>query len=75
MSSEEVELVRLKRRGDRVLEVRNSLAMSGDEFATAINKRGLAHGYEAGYDKSKVSRLEKGKTSFFLAEDAAIIAA
>ncbi len=74
MSSKSDELIRLASRGDRVLKVRESLSMNGDEFAAAINARAAAFGVSPNYDKAKVSRLESGKLTYLTAEDAVVIA-
>lgn len=74
MSSKAVELVRAAERGDRISAIREAMGLGGEEFAVAVNKAGAALGFELGYEKSKVSRLESGKVTYFTAEEAVAIA-
>lgn len=67
--------MRLAARGDRVEQIRTALGLNGDQFAAKINTWTHARGFDAGFDKSDVSRLESGKMTFFLAEIAAAIVA
>lgn len=73
MSSKTVELVQRAERGARVANVREALALTGEEFAKRLNAAAKARGLRATYDKGKVSRMESGSRKL-TAEEIAIVA-
>lgn len=74
MSSKAGELIRRAERGARIVEIREALKESGEEFADRVNRAAAKFGFELSYDKSKVSRLESGSVAYFTAEEALVIA-
>ena len=72
MKSEQ-EMIQRIRRAARVAEVREALGLSGEEFGKLLGKNLSALGWQAHYDKAKVSRIESALRDLTV-EEAAVIA-
>lgn len=73
MSAKRDALLQKVEQGERVAEIRDALGLSGEAFATLLQKRLHALGVGRNYDKFKVSRMESGGRKLTI-EEAAVIA-
>lgn len=69
---DEDEVVRNYRRAQRVADIRSELGMTGEEFAEELTREARRRNLPWRYDRSEISRLERGSRTIML-DDALLI--